>query len=39
MQDLILMAERIVKQRIVVQEKRGHWSPTSEPIDDEAVVA
>ena len=37
--DRINTVERIVKQRIVVQEKRGHWSPTSEPIDDEAVVA
>ena len=37
--DRIKTVERIVKQRIVVQEKLGHWTPTSEPIDDQAVVA
>jgi DNA-binding transcriptional regulator YiaG len=37
--DRIKTVERIVKQRIVVQEERGHWIPTSEPIDDEAVPA
>ena len=37
--DRIKTVERIVKQRIVVQEERGHWTPTSESIDDQAVVA
>ena len=35
----IKTVERIVKQRIVVQEERGHWMPTSVPADDEAIAA
>jgi DNA-binding transcriptional regulator YiaG len=37
--DRIKTVERIVKQRIVVQEKRGHWTATSEPVDEDAVAA
>lgn len=35
----IKTVERIVKQRIVVQEKLGHWTPTSEPANEDAVAA
>ena len=35
----IKTVERIVKQRIVVKEKRGHWTPTSEPANEDAVAA
>ena len=37
--DRIKTVERIVKQRIVVQAKRGHWMPTTEPLGDETVAA
>lgn len=37
--DRIKTVERIVKQRIVVQEKRGHWTPKTESLDDEVVAA
>ena len=37
--DRIKTVERIVKQRIVVQEARGHWTNTSEPVNDETVAA
>jgi DNA-binding transcriptional regulator YiaG len=35
----IKTVERIVKQRIVVQESRGQWTPTSEPADEDTVTA
>ena len=34
----IKTVERIVKQRIVVQEKRGHWTPKTESLKDEFVA-
>ena len=37
--DRIKIVECIVKQRIVVQEERGHWTPTNEPVNDETVAA
>jgi transcriptional regulator with XRE-family HTH domain len=37
--DRIKTVERIVKQRIVVQEKRGHWTPTSEPAYEDAEAS
>ena len=33
-----LKRRRNVLQADAVQEKRGHWVPTSEPIDDQAAV-
>lgn len=35
----IKTVERIVKQRIVVQENRGQWTPTCEPANEDAVAA
>ena len=32
--DRIKTVERMVKQRIVVQEERGYWMPTTESLDD-----
>ncbi len=37
--DRIKTVERMVKQRIVVQERRGHWTPTTESLGDDTVAA
>ena len=37
--DRIKTVECMVKQRIVVQEKRGRWTPKTESLDDDAIVA
>ena len=37
--DRIKTVERMVKQRIVVQERRGHWMPTTESVDDDTIAA
>ncbi len=34
----VLKRSRDVLPAEAVQEKRGHWTPTSEPIDDQAAV-
>jgi DNA-binding transcriptional regulator YiaG len=37
--DRIKTVERIVKQRIVVHEKQGHWMPKAESLEQEATAA